>query len=246
MSTATAPIATTTVLSVLLHAVAVTIFLLLIEQSGTSGQSVDIELVSSLWLSDQHETSNSSNDRVTENNSDSQVAKAQMQHKDDSRAEKIITVQQAEQKLPVSSNSTNRPANKINRVRGTEKDKLVENMAVEKRHVDTVNDAASIAESTNAVEQQHTIIELLHTSISNNREYPYLARRQHREGVATVAFVLHPDGSIKNTHLVTSSRTAMLDRAALAAVSRIEPFAPARDYLRQAREFRIDVVFKLL
>ena len=67
-----------------------------------------------------------------------------------------------------------------------------------------------------------------------------------REGVATVGFVLHPDGTIKNARLVSSSSTGMLDRAALSAVKRIEPFRAAQDYLDQAEEFKIDVVFNLL
>jgi protein TonB len=86
----------------------------------------------------------------------------------------------------------------------------------------------------------------LHRHISDNKEYPYLARRQRREGIATIAFVLHPDGKIENTHLVTSSRAAALDRAALSAVKKIEPFTVAQDYLEHAEEFQVDIEFDLL
>ena len=48
------------------------------------------------------------------------------------------------------------------------------------------------------------------------------------------------------SRFVTSSRTAMPDRVALSAVQSIGQFAPARDYIIKAEEFRIDVVIKLL
>ena len=102
------------------------------------------------------------------------------------------------------------------------------------------------AQATNASRQQHAILELLHRSISDKKEYPYLARRQRREGVATVAFVLHPDGKIENARLVSSSRAMVLDRAALSAVKHIEPFIVARDYLEQSEEFQVDIEFELL
>ncbi len=105
---------------------------------------------------------------------------------------------------------------------------------------------ASVAQSTSASQQQHTILELLHKRISDNKDYPYLARRQRREGIATVAFVLHPDGTIENAHLVTSSRAVSLDRAALSAVKHIEPFTVAQEYLEQPEEFQVDVEFHLL
>jgi len=101
-------------------------------------------------------------------------------------------------------------------------------------------------QSTNASQQQHSILELLHSSISNNKEYPYLARRQRREGVATVSFVLHPDGTIEDAHLVASSHAVVLDRAALSAVKKIEPFIAAQDYLGQPEKFQIDIEFDLL
>jgi periplasmic protein TonB len=102
------------------------------------------------------------------------------------------------------------------------------------------------ARSTAASQHQHAILELLHSSINQHKEYPYLARRQRREGISTVAFVLYPDGSIENTHLVQSSNTVALDRAALSAVERIAPFSAAQDYLDAAEQFKIDIVFELL
>jgi len=89
------------------------------------------------------------------------------------------------------------------------------------------------------------MLELLHNEISDHRRYPYLARRQHREGTARVGFVLHPDGRIDNTALLESSRSPALDHAALSAVAAISPFEPASEYLTQAQTFSVDVVFSL-
>ena len=111
---------------------------------------------------------------------------------------------------------------------------------------DESESTADTVQSTSASQQKHAILELLHRRISDNKEYPYLARRQRREGVATVAFVLHPDGKIENTHLVTSSRAAALDRAAISAVKHIEPFTVAQEYLDHAEEFQVDIKFDLL
>ncbi len=108
------------------------------------------------------------------------------------------------------------------------------------------NSKVSLERSTSASQQQHSILELLHSSISENKEYPYMARRQRREGVSTVAFIPHPDGTIENTHLIHSSQTVSLDRAALSAVRLIEPFEAAQEYLDHAEEFQVEVVFNLL
>ena len=100
--------------------------------------------------------------------------------------------------------------------------------------------------STNAAGQKSAIVELLHSKISEHKQYPYLARRQRREGVATVEFVLHPDGTVVDPRLVQSSRTSSLDKAALDAVRRIEPFSPASDFIDEPEAYRVDVVFNVL
>ena len=100
--------------------------------------------------------------------------------------------------------------------------------------------------STNSTGDSRSIIELLHSKISEHKRYPYLARRQRREGVATVEFVLHPDGRIDNTRLIHSSRTRSLDKAALDAVKGIEPFMPAGDFIDRPEAYQVDIVFNVL
>ncbi len=101
-------------------------------------------------------------------------------------------------------------------------------------------------QSTAASGRETSIIELLHSRISEHKRYPYLARRQRREGVATVEFVLQPDGAILDPRLVRSSHTRALDNAALDAVKSIAPFGPASEYLEQPEAYRVDVVFSVL
>ncbi len=105
---------------------------------------------------------------------------------------------------------------------------------------------AELSRSTSASQQTTSILDLLHTRISASKQYPYLARRQKREGVATIMFTLYPDGTIDAPVLLKSSKTRSLDRAALTAVTGITPFLPAADYLEQAKSFQVDVVFKML
>ena len=234
MDTATRPIVATTTLSILLHGVAFAAVLIVYEQVNTLaegvGQSIEIQLISAITDTDQQETD---------------VPRKQE------------TVQKILPENPADS-SLNRHAQKIVASLGSEQaitliepdDKNIteqQNAAIQKPVV--VNESESSAQllqSTNASLQQHSILELLHARISNNKKYPYIARRQRREGVVTIVFVLHPDGKIENAHLLNSSRTLALDRAALSAVKQIEPFTVAQDYLKQSERFQVDVEFNLL
>lgn len=247
MNTATAPIATMTSLSVLLHVAALAV-LLLFEQTTTTGKGIEIELISSTRVSDQPETSQPRRERLAENNGQRQAMQppAQKSRLKHSGADHRALQLPAEDKLLARQHGNQAAAEAVDKQQRVEQRNTGAAAETGKKHLQADSGIASDVQSTNARHRQHTIIELLHNSISNHKEYPYLARRQRREGVATVGFVLHPDGSVRDTHLVVSSRSSMLDRAALAAVQSIEPFTPARDYLNKAEEFSIDVVFKLL
>lgn len=237
MDTVTRPIVATTSLSIVLHGAVFAAVLLLYGQAATlvegMGRSVDIHLISSIMISDQQETELPGKQKA------------------------VPIAQQPVAKKPADAVHNNDFQNILTSLNSAEavmdKEPVEENLTEQKHPVKqvlpVVNESESVAQikqSTRASQQQHSIVELLHSSISNYKEYPYLARRQRREGVATVGFVLHPDGTIKNAHLVSSSSTGMLDRAALSAVKRIEPFRAAQNYLDQAEEFKIDVVFNLL
>jgi len=238
MDTATKPIITTTSLSFLIHSLAFAGLVLVYGQTTTLdagvGRGVEIQLISSVLVSDQQE-----NDVPRK-----QEAKLEPSPKSLTRAaqskfsENILTSLRSTQDAVVTESEEKEF---IGKSRAEQQYEIKQNTSsVYNKSV------ASVAQSTNTSQTQHSILELLHSSISSNKEYPYLARRQRREGVATVSFVLHPDGTIDDTHLVVSSHATILDRAALSAVKKIAPFVAAKDYLEQSEKFQIDIEFDLL
>lgn len=243
MNSVTAPIATSFSLSVLLHGAAFAALLLVYDRATTTGQGVEIELIPSTMISFQQETD-------VPRKHDTQI---------DSTEKVTDTIQKIKRKPHVTSQDVlishntafnvsdhDRAAEDLSAQRQQGQWNVERNIEQQLKITDEGSSSTPVIRSTNAAQRQLSIIGLLHDSISNNKEYPYIARRQRREGVVTVGFVLYPDGSIENAYLVTSSSTDLLDRAALSAVKRIEPFKPAQDYLDHAEAFKIDVVFNLL
>lgn len=236
MDTATRPIITTTSLSLLLHAVAIAAALLLYGQFVTVhegvGRGVEVQLISSQLVSDQ----------LLED-----VPQAQEVKPSASPGHRPPAVEKTVAKDVLTSLKSSRlvSEDKVEKPDRDFADQLTDGRQ-EPLSEDQDKAAAQVAQSTNASQQQHTILELLHRRISDNKEYPYLARRQRREGVATVAFVLYPDGRVENAHLVASSHARALDRAALSAVEQIEPFIAAKEYLEKSETFQVDIEFDLL
>ncbi|UCB55778.1 MAG: energy transducer TonB [Thiotrichales bacterium] len=188
-----------------------------------TGSGLEIELVSSTYISDQTET---------EQAASRAEASAQKQRQADNPVDSGIPTPPDQPGRAVVAEKNKPSAEVITAAETVAED-------------DGTGEQVS-TRSTNAAAHKRSIIELLHTEISAHKQYPYLARRQRREGVATVEFVLRPDGSILNPRLVHSSRTRSLDKAALDAVRGIEPFGLARDYIDQPEAYRVDVVFNVL
>jgi len=237
---ATAPVATSFSLSILLHGAALAVLLPLYEQVTATGHGLEIELVSSTQVSQQQETDEPRQQETSsllENISALQRAVNKQREQEQRLASQaVVTSRRSTANLAENTQEDNEASLRRQDTEST----ITQQFAAEG------NSSALLRQSTNAVMQQHALLELLHDSISSNKAYPYIARRQRREGVATVSFILHPDGNIEDAHVVTSSRTSVLDHAALTAVQRIAPFIPAQDYLDHAEVFSIDVVFDLL
>jgi len=89
------------------------------------------------------------------------------------------------------------------------------------------------------------LVDLLHREIERHKRYPLIARRERREGTATVSFNLHPDGEVDGVAVDHSSGFGPLDRAAVYAVNGVAPFQPAGRFLSSVRRFRVNVVFRL-
>lgn len=233
MDAANKPITATISLSVMLHCIAIAAAALVYEQVAVSGSGIEIQLISSTQVADQLETeaprksssAATDNDTAMSEPANSSAIAESVKHNDSQPVKPVEAI--------VSSTSD-------------KTDPAMPHVEQSSSDQQDANSTAQVMRSTNALHQKHSMIELLHARISEAKEYPYIARRQGREGVATVGFVLHPDGSIENTHLVASSRASSLDRAALSAVHRIEPFKPAITYLDRPEAFKVDVVFDLL
>ena len=232
------PLKLSTTLSILLHGVVVVVLLTTMQPKQPGGESLTIELVASVTPGSQSQAMQGSQPEKTSK-------KISAKTQDESLATENFTVENS-----VSEDVLHQTKQKADTVIAKAP---VNKSKAEKVKVAVVNDAtvkkaaeASIALSSNTLQQPESMLGLLHASISANKEYPYLARRQRREGMATVGFILHPDGTIEDTHLVHSSNASVLDRAALSAVKRIEPFVPAQHYLEQAETFKVNVVFSLL
>lgn len=250
MDSAIKPIATTTSLSLLAHGVALAALLLVYGQSTFRdegvGQGVEVQLISSVLVADQQQVDAPAKSEAVAKQS---YAEELMSADKKRFAETVLAAVDSAHKISIEQPMKNNPGKVYFAIDGPVKDGPVEFKQAEPLQVEPSQleqGSASLAQATNASRQQHAILELLHRRISDEKQYPYLARRQRREGTATVAFVLHPDGKIENAHLVSSSRAGVLDRAALSAVKHIEPFRIAGEYLKQSEEFQVDIEFELL
>ena len=247
MDTTAKPIVATTSLSFLLHGLAFAGLLLIYDQviikDEGVGRGVEIELISSVLVSDQQEVDVPRRSEIKPEAKPGTSSEALMHATQKKFAENILTSPVSTQTVSVIG-SVAEPVD----IAAVDQSSVEHQYNIQQNQLSAYESEslASVAQATNASQQKHAILELLHRRISDNKEYPYLARRQRREGVATVAFVLHPDGKIENAHLVTSSRAAVLDRAALSAVKHIEPFTLAQKYLEHAEEFQVDIKFDLL
>jgi protein TonB len=236
MDTAIKPIVTTTSLSLLLHAAAIAAALLVYEKFAALDeavtQGVDVQLISSVIVSGQWQA------EVVQAQQVKPLASSEplMRSAEKTFAEDILTSLKSSQ--AVASNV---------QVEQADSEQADQQADARREQLQAYQDQSPAAAAQSArTPQQHVILELLHRRISDNKEYPYLARRQRREGIATVAFILHPDGSIENAHLVASSHARVLDRAALSAVEQIEPFDAAKEYLESSESFQVDIEFDLL
>lgn len=237
MNQFTRPLVVSASLSILLHGVVVAAALLVVNESPLiNGRGIEIDLVSSVNLVAQPETILASKVDVSTDHTEV-IANRDIQAKAHHGKKQLVAVKR-DSTILISDSVEDEP-----KALSSAEPLIVHEAAFTN---DKVANASIISQASNTIPQQDSILSLLHASISEKKEYPYIARRQRREGVATVSFVLHPDGTIKDTHLVLSSSANTLDRAALSAVKRIEPFKPATQYLEQAETFKVDVVFSLL
>jgi protein TonB len=221
MNIASSPISCSAALSLALHGALAVLLLTRPDVMPATGKAIAIELVSSSY--------NSNHERTERAASKTKASSAHPQ----------ASARPVSNKTTMTANSSTRQSSFVEQV--SEDVPLYDSASVNHDSADS-----TLTTSTNSSAHKSSIIELLHSRISEHKQYPYLAIRQRREGVARVEFVLHPDGAINDARLIQSSRTRMLDKAALDAVKRIEPFRLAKDYLEKPEAFQVDVVFNVM
>ena len=221
MSPENKPISASTAFSVLLHASLAVALLQTQDEMQATGKGVEIELVSSSTISNQIETELAAN-----------------------KATSLSQQNRPTEQSPAKYNTS--VSDSIDARQDTAMKQLAKMPASDLDSIDHDSGEKTVTRSTNSSLHNSSIIELLHSKISEHKQYPYMARKQRREGIVRIEFVLYPDGSIDDTHLVNSSRTRSLDNAAIKAVESIEPFLVAKEYLQQPAAFQVDVVFKVL
>jgi TonB family protein len=214
------PISVSTAFSLAMHAALLFAVWQTQDVMRATGEGIEIELVSSDYIASDVETEQAA----------SRASASSRQSVSDTLLAPDKNVPADSRQAEIKSETDKRPQNTL------QASTAITNDAGDK----------AVTRSTSAMMNSHHIIDLLHTKISEHKHYPYLAKRQRREGTARVEFMLYPDGRVDAARLLRSSRTRSLDRAALNAVESIEPFSYAKDYLDRPEKFQVDVVFNVM
>lgn len=83
--------------------------------------------------------------------------------------------------------------------------------------------------------------------IQQVRQYPRWARRQEWEGNALLRFDVQSTGRLEDIQLIHSSGFEILDKEAMAAVRRAQPFPAFPDYLSQKKiKVQVSIHFQLV
>lgn len=92
--------------------------------------------------------------------------------------------------------------------------------------------APNDTDSTRISESKITWEALVKGKINRSRNYPDDARRRKRTGTVMIVFSVNGGGEVLSSHLVSSSGTISLDRAAITALQKAQPLpAPPKELL---------------
>jgi TonB family protein len=126
--------------------------------------------------------------------------------------------------------------------------------AVDQQRVDTPVEADVVSDYSDPQPQRQPqqqgqradeLRKFVYEAINRQKHYPYMARRQHREGLVKLNFVMHPNGKVTDIAIVESSRFHLLDKAAMQAVESISPFHLAAEYLTMQQHYDVGIDFRL-
>ncbi len=104
---------------------------------------------------------------------------------------------------------------------------------------------AMVAESDYVTPNSY--MEMVRLRIEKHKRYPSLARVKNIEGRVTIRFMITPQGDVKNVEIARSSRSKILDGAALRAVNDASPFPkpPGNIYHQGELSLKVNIVFEL-
>jgi periplasmic protein TonB len=99
----------------------------------------------------------------------------------------------------------------------------------------------------NPAAAQHRYLKIIRARILAQREYPYLARQRHQEGVVRLRFTLSPAGVLsQGVQVVKPSGFALLDEQARQCVRAAAPFPPLPlDLQRERLTIELPIIYKL-
>lgn len=78
--------------------------------------------------------------------------------------------------------------------------------------------------------QSGRYLSIVRSRIQEKKHYPPFARDMRQEGGAVVRITIGPEGEVRTSSLVRSSGYTLLDKAAIEAVRRAQPFPPPAEY----------------
>ena len=89
------------------------------------------------------------------------------------------------------------------------------------------------------------LVNNLEQAIEQHKYYPLSALQQHQQGNVNIAFVLHPNGTLTNIHIVNSSHYVELDSAAVNAVTAASPVYSIAQYVKNDMPVQLRLQYKL-
>lgn len=150
----------------------------------------------------------------------------------------------SEQIVAVPVPSTPQPLPRQNRQREIV-DQQKTDTPVEADVVSDYSDAQPERQPQQQGQRADELRKFVYEAINRQKHYPYMARRQHREGLVKLNFVMHPNGNVTDIAIVESSRFHLLDKAAMQAVESISPFHLATEHLTMQQQYDVGIDFRL-
>jgi TonB family protein len=82
--------------------------------------------------------------------------------------------------------------------------------------------------------------------LEKHKTYPWMARRQHREGIVVLKFTIAKDGDIADHTIARSSGNEMLDGAAQETLQKVRRFPPLPAVLERSHlTIQVPLAFRL-